>query len=107
LCRPVQSRPLWWRLLASAIEADIRYSFSLSSGFKISWPMATGSGKGGTGTANKAPPHPSAGGPNDVGTCPVCFKADIRVTAGGALYNHGPRAAPCQGVGKPPLILQA
>ena len=37
------------------------------------------------------------------GTCPTCFRSDIRVTVGGLLYNHGPRGGHCGGVGRAPL----
>jgi hypothetical protein len=37
------------------------------------------------------------------GTCPVCLRVGIKLTADGVLYNHGPRAAPCKGVGKVPI----
>ena len=46
-------------------------------------------------------PHNKATGP--LGTCPACFRSDIRLTVGGVLYSHGPRGAECTGSGKIPL----
>ena len=36
------------------------------------------------------------------GTCPVCQVSNLRLTAGGKLYNHGPRGGKCGGVGTRP-----
>ena len=38
-----------------------------------------------------------------LGTCPSCARTGIKLTAAGLLYNHGPRASHCPGVGGAPL----
>ena len=40
-----------------------------------------------------------------LGTCPACFRSDIRITAGGLMYCHGSKGAHCVGVGKVPLAV--
>ena len=40
-----------------------------------------------------------------LGTCSACFRTDIRVTAGGLMYCHGPKGARCMCVGKVPLAV--
>ena len=42
----------------------------------------------------------SGRGGGTLGTCPACFRSDIRVTAGGLMYCHGPKGAHCVGVGR-------
>jgi len=40
---------------------------------------------------------------SSLGTCSHCFRAGLRITSGGVVYNHGPRSAQCPGTGRPPV----